>query len=398
MARPSAYLHAAIITGLVFALIGALRLVTFNVHYFDPFNKGIKDYEVTDILFSQLRDAERVRREDRVVLVHVARADRAEVARLIDRIAAASPAVIGVDILFPGRKEPAKDSLLAASLRAHPGVVLAANLGAYDEERRGIRSMVVSDTLFSAHAVNAYTNFLAGTDRTVRLFNPFLTTLDSVERTAFSIALVERYAPDRVGSLRWHKGDAAVRINYSGDYRSFLRIDGQVVLQADDEELSVFRDRIVIVGFIDSQARDAPIEDRYFTPLNPVYTGRSLPDMYGAVIHANIITMLLDGNYIFELPGWLEGLLVLAFVYVNVLIIYHLYHRLPDSYHGVTRVMQLVELFCFFFLVALLFYHFRLKIDFTVGFLGLILAYDIVMIYESFVRKRIPYLNRTEHV
>ena len=392
------FVHPLIITALVFLLIGILHLITFNVHYFDPFNAGIKDYEVTDILFSQLRDPDRVQREDRIVLVHIEDPTRAEVARLIDRIAARSPAAIGVDILFPGRKDAEGDSLLAASLRDRPEVVLAANLGAYDDARRGIETMVVSDSLFSREAENAYTNFLAGTDRTVRHFNPFVTTLDGQRSQAFATALVRRYAPNRVGKLHWFRGDGPVRINYSGDYRNFLRTDAATVLAADAEALSVFRDRIVIVGFIDSRARDAPIEDRYFTPLNEVYTGRSLPDMYGAVIHANIVAMLLDGRYIFEIPGWLEAILEVLFVYANVWIIYRIYHRLPDSFHGVTRILQLVELFGFFFLVAVLFYHFRLKIDFATGFLGLLLAYDIVMIYESLIRKRVPFLQQPDHV
>ena len=394
MNLPARHLHALVITTLVFALIGLLRLITFEVHFFDPFNNGLQDYEVTDILFSQLRDPERVALEDRIVLVHLARPQRAEVARIIERISAQQPAAIGVDILFPGRKDAYGDSLLARSLARHPEVILAANLGTYDERRGGISGLIKSDSIFSRHPHNAYTNFLAGTDRTVRLFTPRLRTLDGRTQTAFATALAERVAPERIGKLLWRRGERPVRINYRGDYRSFLRVNGRDLLDADAETLAVFRNRIAIVGFIDSRASDAPIEDRYFTPLNPVYTGRSLPDMYGAVIHANIVSMLLDGSYIFELPGWMEALLIALFTYANVYFIHRMYHALPDHFHGVTRILQLVELFTFFFLVAVLFYHFRLKIDFTVGFFALLLAYDIVMIYESLLRKRIPYLAR----
>ncbi|THH39779.1 CHASE2 domain-containing protein [Neolewinella litorea] len=397
--RPTAYLHAALITGMVFLLIGFLDLVTFNSHYFAPFNNGIRDYEVTDILFSQLRDPEQVKRENRVVLVHVSKFDRSQIGELLDRIASQSPAVIGVDILFPEPQEPAGDYVLAASIAAHRDlIVLAANLLPFDADRAGIPGIRTSDSLFSAGVESAYTNFLSGTDYTIRLFSPFISTLNGERHDAFAVALARRYTPERVGKLAWRRGDRPLRINYSGDYRGFLRVDGQTVLDSDDPEaLVVFRDRIVIVGFIDSRQPDAPMEDRYFTPLNPTYTGRSLPDMYGAVIHANIVSMLLDGRYIYELPNWLVTLMVIVFTYINVVVIHWIYHNLPDSYHGVTRIMQLVELFLLFFLVALLFYYFRLKIDFTVGFLALVVAYDMVMIYESFIRKRIPYLNASDH-
>ena len=119
--------------------------------------------------------------------------------------------------------------------------------------------------------------------------------------------------------------------------------------------------------------------------------------MYGAVIHANVLSMVLQGTYIFELPQWMEVILIVAFTYGNLLVIHWIYHNLSDTYHGITRIMQLVELFVLFFLVSLLFYHFRLKVEFAIGFLALVLAYDVVMIYESFIRKRIPYLKKRPH-
>lgn len=397
MLRPTTHLHAVIITVLVFLLIGALRLVTFNIHYFDPFNNGIRDYEITDLLSSQLRDEEAIARENRLVLVHVDRPLRTEIAELVDRIARQQPAVIGLDILFEGRRDAPGDSRLAEVLDAYGNIVLAANLYPYDEARGGIPGLRTSDPLFAGKGRPAFTNFLAGTDRTVRFFSPFITTLEGKTETAFAVALAEAYAPDRVARMR-HWADGPVRINYTGTEVSFLRKTGAEVLAADERELEIFRDRIVIIGFIHSNEPDATILDRYFTPLNKAYTGRSLPDMYGAVIHANIVSMILDGKYIYELPAWLEVLLVVVFTYVNVLIIHQIYHRLPDTYHGVTRILQLVEFFLFFFLVALAFYHFRLKIDFDIGFLALLLAYDVVMIYESFIRKRVPGLKREDNV
>ncbi len=399
MPRPNRYVHALVLTGMVFAFIGLLRLVTFNTHYLAPFRDGMQDYEVTDIMFSQLRDSSRIDVDKRIVLVHVEDMNRREIAELTDKIAAGKPLAIGLDILFASHRDAESDSTLAATLRRHgERIVLASNLEAYDEEREGVPGIVTSATAFSTVAENAYSNFLAGTDRTVRLVNPFVTTLDGTRHDAFAIALARRTVPHRVQNLTIHHSTKPLRINYRGDYRSFLRIDGSQLLQNDDPEaLAVFRDRIVLVGFVNSDRRNAPIEDRYFTPLNPVYTGKSLPDMYGTVIHANILSMVLDGKYIFEIPWWMEVFLITAFTYLNLLIIHWIYHNLPDSYHGITRLMQLVELFVLFFLVSLLFYHYRLKIEFAVGFLALVLAYDMVMIYESFIRKRIPYLKKPTH-
>ena len=35
-----------------------------------------------------------------------------------------------------------------------------------------------------------------------------------------------------------------------------------------------------------------------FHPMNPVFSGKSFPDMYGIVIHANILSMILSDQYI----------------------------------------------------------------------------------------------------
>lgn len=391
------HIHGMAITLIIFLFIGLVKLVTFQSHYFDPFNNGMKDYEVTDIIYSQLQDKERVQRETRIALVHVENPSRKELAAMLERIAAYSPAVIGVDILFRGKKDSLGDRKLQRVLDSIPNVVLAANLGSYVDSLRGIPEMVLSDSIFSTTPTSAYTNFLAGGDKTVRMFTPQLSTLDGREHEAFGVALARHYDEAAVNRLL-RRNNPAERIDYLGEYRSFLRKNGPDILTASEEELSILlRDRIVMVGFADSQESDAPLEDRYFTPLNPVYTGRSIPDMYGMVIHANIISMILDGRYVYELPAWIRTLLVVAFTYFNVQVIHRIYHWLPDTFHGITRIMQLFELFIFFFFVAFLFHKFRFKIDFSTGFLALILAYDVVMIYESLLRKRIPLLKNVNY-
>lgn len=393
---PSRIQHGLLITAIIFGFIGLVKLVTFRSHYFDPFNNGMKDYEVTDIVFSQLRDPERIERETRLVLVHVAEPQRREMAEILSKISRHSPKVIGVDILFPGRKDSIGDAQLSESLAGIPNLVLAANLAPYVDSLGGIPRMIVSDSLFSVNGQNAYTNFLAGADRTVRLLTPQMETLDGQEHQAFGVALAQAYDPAAAkGFLRRNK--IAERINYLGDYRSFLRMNGQAVLDLPEEALALFQDRIVMVGFVDSRLPNAPLEDRYFTPLNPVYTGRSIPDMYGMVIHANIVSMILDGRFIYTAPDWLTLILSVVFGFVNVLIIHRIYHWLPDTFHGVTRILQLVELMIFFFLVAFLFHYFSIKIDFSIGFLSLILAYDVVMIYESYIRKRVPYFKNLRY-
>jgi len=66
-----------------------------------------------------------------------------------------------------------------------------------------------------------------------------------------------------------------------------------------------FKNKIVLIGFCGETPNSFSMNDRYFTPLNQQYTGRSLPDMFGVVIHANIISMLLEKSFINEVPHFI---------------------------------------------------------------------------------------------
>ncbi|OAV43635.1 CHASE2 domain-containing protein [Lewinella sp. 4G2] len=390
----SHYIHAAVITVIVLLFISLMKLFTLKVHYFDPFSSRLQDYEVTDILFSQLRDTARVKFVDEIIMVHVPKPDRAQMADLIDKISDKGARVIGVDVLFPGRKDSLGDARLAQSLRGRDNIVLAANLMQYDPATDSISGMITSDSLFALGSINAYTNFLASTNRTVRLFTPWLKTSGGVRQQAFATAIAGVYDPNLLHRMR-RRGGRSERINYVGDFRSFIRKDIDEVLRADSPDY--FRGRIVLIGYAHSTAVDAPLEDRYYTPLNRFYTGRSIPDMYGMTIHANIIKMIIDGNWIRELPKLLVYLITVVFTFLNVLLIQRIYHRLPDVFHGVTRLLQIAEAILLFLLVAICFTAFDVKLELGIALLAMLMVYDFVMIYENLIRKRIPYLKDLDY-
>ena len=67
-------------------------------------------------------------------------------------------------------------------------------------------------------------------------------------------------------------------------------------------DLSFIKDKIVLLGFMGINLNDKTFEDIFFTPLNERYAGKSFPDMYGVVIQANIISMILNKKYINTMP------------------------------------------------------------------------------------------------
>ena len=151
---------------------------------------------------------------------------------------------------------------------------------------------------------------------------------------------------------------------------------------------------MVMVGYIGNHQPGEPELDRFFTPLNPRYTGKSYPDMYGMEIHANIATMILREQYITQLAKWFEEFLGWLFCYLNVLLFHWIYIRVRSTFHGITRLIQLFELALVFFLIALFFYYFRIQFNLTHGILAMVLSYDFVMIYESLIKEKIKILQK----
>ena len=52
--------------------------------------------------------------------------------------------------------------------------------------------------------------------------------------------------------------------------------------------------------------------------MNERPAGRTYPDMYGIVVHANVISMILRRDYIHDAPSWLNILISILVAYFNV--------------------------------------------------------------------------------
>lgn len=388
--------HSIIITGLIFLFIWFLNLIRLNMHYIDPFNNGLKDYEITDIVYAYMADqplkAESI--DLPIVLVHTGEPDRAELSRLINRLGEAGAAAIGVDVFFDGRKAPAADSLLQQSLRQTQNVVLACELHGVSNLSQGFANWVGVDTFFSNYAKLGYVNFPANRTKVIRLFSP-QEPVGQDTMPAFVTALLDVYQPAAAQRLR-QRNRAVEAIHFTRHSTDFIHHPQKRLLDSLnlDEVRSIVNDKIVLVGYVPMAGEGNPLKDRHYTPLNQDYGNKAIPDMYGLSIHANVITMVLNEQYIRSMPNWVNWIILVVFCYFNVLLIHWVYDDFNEVFHGITRGLQIVEFILLFFLISFLFYKFRLKLDFGLGILALVLAYDIIMIYESLIRKRIPAIDR----
>lgn len=384
--------HAILLSIAIILFIWLMGKIRLNMHYLDPFNNGLKDYEITDIVYAYLgRPTEFT--EDRIVIINSGRPDRARLAALVDKLHLAGAKTIGLDFYFSQTSGLTADTLLQQSIQRADNVVLACTLKDEDLTDDRLEGISGVDTFFSNYAPIGFGNFPSNSSKTVRVFSPWEMVNDQIV-PAFSTAIMGIYDPE-VQSDFLKRGRALEHIFYTGHKPDFISNNlDQVLDSMTVEELRLTcQDRIVLVGYAPDDQWANPLLDRHYTPTNQHYDTKSIPDMYGIVIHANVLSMMLNQTYIYNVPKWLTYLISILICYANVLFFQLIFRRFHQSFHGITRAIQLLEFVFFFFLVSFLFYYFRIKLDLKVGILATLLAYDFIMIYESLILPRVAFLR-----
>lgn len=392
MWRKLVYPHSLIVTCLVFLLIGVLNFVRINAHFLNPFKETIRDYEVTDIVYSKLRDHHIVL-DNNIVLVNTGKPDRDTMRMVVDRLIDAGAKVIALDVLLEGRKNAHTDSLLRAALTRIEKVVLATELDAYSDEDGKFKMQAGCDTFFGNYVYTGFINFISkDSNSTIRYFSPREMTTDG-ECLSLPVQAAKLYDPQATERL-FERDKKLEEIYYTGNGDQFIQYESKDILNPAIDLKKQIQDKIVLVGFLGTYAWDKPMLDRHYTPLNERYTGRNTPDMYGMVIHANIIQMILNGTYVTELSGFAQFLLTFLFCYLNIHLFYEIFRRVSTPFHFVTRFLQLGEIIILFFIVAWMFRSFRVKLDVAYWIASLALAFDVIKFYDNVIRKRISYLSK----
>ena len=142
------------------------------------------------------------------------------------------------------------------------------------------------------------------------------------------------------------------------------------------------------MGYLGHDEWDESVKDKFFSPMNDKIGLKSAPDMFGMVIHANIISMFLDGCYINQLSKKLNYAISAIAIFFMVGLFRWMYRRVNPGYWKIARGAQLTMLFSLFVLTAILFYVFHLNVSIGMLTAGVILSWDFVKMYENIIIKR----------
>jgi len=218
-----------------------------------------------------------------------------------------------------------------------------------------------------------YVNFTLGSQNVIRQFNPYI--VDGDTSLSFSAAVVKAFDPKKYKTLLARSGPAET-INYTGTEDKFIIIDGS----SDKADFRIARDKIVLIGTIDTGSN---FEDKHFTPLNAKFTGKSLPDLSGVVIQANIVRMMMDKNYVNHWNMGLNWFLAFVLCWIHMAFFISYFIEKHVWFHLAAKLAQLVSTVFFVFLGLFLFYDFNEQIDMSGALIAIILAVDVLYFYEA---------------
>lgn len=359
-----------------------LRSITYNflldiedyIPSLNPFSNNFEKFDPMRLAYGE----NSVKIDSNIVLINLGEQNRDGIAHLLDEIVKYVPKVVAIDAFFIRPKDKFKDSLLESSLSKIPHLVLAAAINSDDHGRLKYDESYKS---FSKYGESGFVqiNFNKELNK-AESFSPII-SIDGKVRNSFSTTITKFFSPEAYNKLLKRK-NSDERINFIGNHESFIVAD---LNDSSRINKKLIKDKIVIIGFLDVDPFGGirTNEDVLRTPIG----GSDAPDMFGMVVQANIVSMILNSNYINEPPGIIELLLVFLILYANIVALALLHYKLSKWYNAITIpyiffVMISYLLFTTFLLVDLNFYF-----NPTVLIMMITLAIPVVEIYSNLKSK-----------
>ncbi len=393
------WLDSVLGTAFIFFLIyfGSRVFSAFEV--LNPIGEAISDMDITDIVFSKLRKDPDALQNDDIVIVNIGNLNRQGIAQQIDIINEYHPKVVGIDAFFRQPTDNYQDSVLASVLWNTDKLVLVTKLNHYNSTTGKFDTLETSNPMFLENAQMGFANLITPAKdqdnfKVCRSFTPIEYSNEGEQRL-FALKLAELYDPEAAKRFKDRQNNVEL-INYGGNVvrtnnknseftNKFTVLDWMDVFE-ENFVPSVFEDKVVILGYLGEDLWDNSWEDKLYTPLNMEYAGRTNPDMYGAVIHANILAMILSGNYIDSMSNRAAVVTGILLCFFNVLLFSLIYRLLPRWYDGLTKSIQLIEALVLLLITVLVFHFFSYKLNLTLGIIAVLLAGDSLEVYYGVLK------------
>ena len=373
------YFESFLATLLVLLMVWLLFfLFSLSVKPLNFIANSLKEVYLSDIYFSHIQEQ---KADTSIVLVNIGELDRTDIATLINLIGQNGPSAIGLDVLF-SKNSPDKeglDSIMSVAAKFNDLIVLPVF---YDQlnNRPDERYHVITNVS------KGHINIISNQERTqpVRYFHPVYQADNGDNYHSFASKITSIVDQDRFEAIKSRRVKREI-INYFGGGDAFRTLEGPDILKGNFDYPSLIKDKVVLMGFlgIGKFSRLDDLSDKYYSPLNKTFFGRSHPDIYGLVIHANKIKMILEGDYIDQLSTWKLGLLTFVVVFIHMIAFIYFFVKKHVWYHIAAKLIQLFSLIIIVGLIFISLDQINVLPDFIYLFMAIFLSVDILYLYEA---------------
>ncbi len=420
------WLRSLYVTAFTFFMLWGVQNITDLKFFsaFDPISQALSDFELTDYAFSNLRPDPTV--DQRIIIVNFA-PSRREIAQQIQIIKSLKPKVIGIDGFFncegglrdsincPQLLDTLGNLMLSNVIQEAGNVVLVTRLLQKDSTSKAnsidvYDSIEYSDPMFSNFSTNAYANLPTGADyqedvKQCRSLLPKI-TVKGHDEIAFSVAVAKKY--DSIKAKKFlDRNKYEELINYRGNVEvqdvrlknlaskdlgttrypiMFFAIDWDQLLGGEFIP-DIFNNSIVMMGSLGNKIGDKTWEDKFFTPLNKKVAGRANPDMFGLVVHANAVAMILNEDYVNELEDWQGGVVAVIICFFTAMLFIFIEDRIESWFDALSVLIQIFQILALSGLMVYCFAEFTFKLDLSITLAVIALVGPCYDIFKSIARE-----------
>lgn len=387
----------------ILGFIWGISNIPINADVFSPVSDAFKDFELTDMYFSHFKQSEEV--EENIVLVNIGNLNRREVGDLVNVLNEYQPKAIGIDAFFRNPKtQPGLDSALVAAFSRTKNLVLVSELIENDTTGK-VEAVNYSNPMFMQYAQPGFADMIAQGKHSLNTARDCIPKeiVNGDTLLSFPSKLVSIYAPEKLKRYIARNNDVE-SINYEGNIivhmegstenskNVFFALDWYDVLDRKFTPETI-KDKIVIMGFMGETIGQNNWQDKFCTPLNSQYVGRTAPDMYGVVVHANIVSMILKEKYINDMPDWLNWTLTLCFIFLNIWIFNWLYLNTAEWWDGISMILSLVGVIMLSVAMVMIFHFYNYTFNIALASVALLLSGNLIELYWGIIK---PLYMRTK--
>ena len=337
-----------------------------------PETMALEDFHWEDFVFKLRPD---LPMEKRIVMVNIGQARRREIGKMIEIINEHKPKVVGVLVFFncldglrdsvncPQLLDVEGNRSLSSAIRKTKEIVLATALRSSSSSMKNnldkIDSIEYSDYQFSHYSHNAFASLPQANYQDIkesRSFFPQYIVGNKVENS-FSIQVCLLYDSTKTMLFLQRRNNEEI-INFRGNVGNYQYNLGSTVLNKEkyfetveydslmlgNYAKGLFENKIVLIGYLGDYLNDPTYLDKFYTPLNATFAGRSYPDMLALVVHANIISMVLNEDYINQLSDFWEHFILILIVTLNAILFIALYRRNSIWYDSLCFIIPVVQI------------------------------------------------------